>query len=187
MSLKGTIILNNKSHNALTGTRTEQILVDASKMESLASTKYKLFADQAHRDGYHTVADTLNHFANNEQEHAELWMSYLGDIQDTDSNLTTAQSNEELEATDFYPNAANTADAEGFHEIAEKFRMMSVTEACHRSELHKIIEDIASNQMYEGDAETEWKCTNCGYCTKGNLPSNSCPLCNYPKGYFIKN
>ena len=178
--------MDRHASNALNGTKTMQNLKDASKNEALAYTKYTIYSDIASRDGYEDVADMFSRFAGNEKEHAELWLGYLNELGDTQTNLDTAMYNENYENSEYYPELSRIAKEEGFPEIAEKFRMVGTVEASHAKKLSKASESFADGSMFEGDADTKWVCMNCGYETSGNVPPERCPLCGYPKGYFKK-
>ncbi len=178
--------MTNHITSALNGTKTEESLREALSNEALGFTKYTLFAEKAHNEGYEPIARMMREFAQNEKEHAELWLGYLDEMGDTEENLDAAGRSEEFEANTFYPQAALAAKDEGFTEMAEKFRLAGMVEKSHAAALRNMLDDMRDGDLYKGDAETEWVCLNCGYRTKGNMPPERCPLCSYRQTYFAK-
>lgn len=177
----------NTNHNTgLHGTKTEKNLADAAKNESLAFTKYTIYSDIAHEQGHHRVAEMFKNLAKQEREHAELWLGYLGEYGDTADNLNDSVFAESYQAGEYYPSLSETAAHEGFDELADKFRMAGKAEQHHGIALSALNDEMTLGTMYEGNEDTEWECTCCGYTTKGNAPSERCPLCGYPKSYSKK-
>ena len=60
-----------------------------------------------------------------------MWFKELSGIGDTKQNLKAAADGENYEWTDMYENFAKTAEAEGFPELAMKFRMVGEIEKHH--------------------------------------------------------
>lgn len=128
--------MNNEVKSGLSGTKTEQNMRDALAGEALTHTRYMIFADEAHRNGDHVLAKQFEETADNEKEHARIWMEYLGDISDDLGNVLACEAGEEYESTTMYPEYASVADDEGFAEIAEKFRQVGSVEKTHVKTLH---------------------------------------------------
>ncbi len=177
---------SNISKNNLSGTRTQKNLITAYNDEAKAHTKYELFSAAAYEEGMATVGDSMWDLSHQEKEHAEIFADYLGKIGDTQQNLDSAISEESYAADSMYPEFARIADEEGFHEIAEKFRLIGGIENNHKDILKNILTDIRDNTLYGGmESDTEWFCTNCGYVAQGSDAPDICPVCSYGKGYFI--
>ncbi len=119
----------------LKGTKTERNLQEAFAGESMARNKYTYFASKARKDGYEQIAAIFEETANNEKEHAKLWFKLLngGEVSDTMDNLRAAAEGENFEWTDMYAKMAEDADAEGFPEIARRFRAVAAIEKHHES------------------------------------------------------
>ena len=90
--------------------------------ESQARNKYTYFSAIAKQEGYEQIAELFQKTAENEREHAKLWFQELGGLGDTAQNLLHAAEGENYEWTDMYDGFAKTAEAEGFPELAAKFR-----------------------------------------------------------------
>ena len=109
----------------LKGSKTEANLLTAFAGESQARNKYTYFASTAKGEGYQQIAAIFEETANNEKEHAKLWLKLLfgGDIKDslkvdTKEALKLAAEGENYEWTDMYAEFAKTAKEEGFDKIA---------------------------------------------------------------------
>lgn len=176
--------MNNQVHSALSGTQTHKNLTDAFGSEARSAMKYRIFAHQARDNGDATLAKMLEDIAGNETEHAELWMRYLGEIGDNAMNLDAQIAAEEYENGVMYPEFANIAADEGFSEIAEKLRFAANAEAGHTRLLTEYLRAMQDGTLYEDDAQ--WLCTNCGYIHTGNQAPDRCPLCSYPRGYYVR-
>ena len=75
--------------------------------------------------------------ADNEKEHAKMWFKELAGIGDTKENLAAAAEGENYEWTDMYDGFAKTAEEEGFHELAAKFRAVGEIENPRRCQHHR--------------------------------------------------
>ena len=103
------------------GTQTEKNLLAAFAGESQARNKYVYFSQVAQNEGQDKVAKIFEKTANNEEQHAKMWLKELEGISDTTSNLKAAADGENFEWTDMYEGFAKTAEAEGFADLAAKF------------------------------------------------------------------
>ena len=117
--------------NKYEGTQTEKNLQAAFAGESQARNKYTYFASKAKKEGYEQIAALFLKTADNEKEHAKLWFKELNGIGDTAENLKAAADGENFEWTDMYEEFAKTAEAEGFPELAAKFRGVAAIEKNH--------------------------------------------------------
>ena len=126
---------------ALKGTKTEENLKVAFAGESQAHTKYLYYASKAKKDGYEQIAAIFEETARNEKEHAKMWFKFLheGDIPTTTANLADAANGENYEWTDMYAEMAKVALAEGFPEIAAKFRGVGQVEKHHEERYRKLL------------------------------------------------
>ena len=104
--------------NKYAGTQTEKNLQTAFAGESQARNKYTYFASVAKKEGYEQIAAIFLETADNEKEHAKLWFKELEGIGDTAANLKAAAEGENYEWTTMYKEFAETAEKEGFKELA---------------------------------------------------------------------
>ena len=166
------------------GTKTEANLRAAFAGESQARNQYTFFASVAKKEGYEQMAALFLKTAENEKEHAKLWLKELAGIGDTKANLAAAAAGENYEWTDMYQDFAKTAEEEGFAEIAAKFRGVAAVEKAHEERYNKLVERIESGEVFEREGVKVWKCLNCGHLHVGAEAPEVCPVCNHPKAYF---
>ena len=110
--------------NKYAGTQTEKNLQTAFAGESQARNKYTYFASVAKKEGYEQIAAIFLETADNEKEHAKLWFKELEGIGDTAANLKAAAEGENYEWTTMYKEFAETAEKEGFKELAIKLNFV---------------------------------------------------------------
>ncbi|MBQ8337818.1 MAG: rubrerythrin family protein, partial [Oscillospiraceae bacterium] len=123
----------------LKGTKTEKNLAAAFAGESQARNKYTYFASVAKKEGYEQIAALFLKTADNEKEHAKLWLKELGGIGDTAANLKAAAEGENYEWTDMYDTFAKEAEEEGFTAIAARFRMVAAIEKAHEERYRALL------------------------------------------------
>ncbi len=173
-------------YKKLKGTETEKNLQTAFAGESQARNKYSYFASKAKKDGYEQIAAIFEETANNEKEHAKMWFKYLneGEVPSTMDNLKAAAEGENYEWTDMYKGFAETAEKEGFKELANKFRAVGEIEKHHEERYKKLLKNIEDNVVFSKDGDRIWICRNCGHIVIGPKAPEVCPVCAHPKSYF---
>ena len=168
----------------LAGTKTERNLREAFAGESQARNKYTYFASVAKKEGYEQISALFLKTAENEKEHAKLWFKALGALGTTAENLASAADGENFEWTDMYDRMAREADAEGFKEIAAKFRMVGAIEKEHEERYRKLLKNIEDGVVFSRDGDCIWQCSNCGHIVVGKKAPAVCPVCDHPQSYF---
>ena len=128
----------------LEGTKTQNNLKEAFCGESQARNKYNFFAQKARKEGLISVADIFDKTAENEKEHAKIWLKLLygGDIPNTKENLRTAAQTESYEWQDMYANFAKDAKEEGFDKIAALFESVRSIEKIHMTRYNKLLAEL---------------------------------------------
>lgn len=170
--------------NKYAGTQTEKNLHAAFDGESGARNKYTYFASVAKKEGYEQIAALFLKTAENEREHAKMWLKELNGIGDTSANLAVAADGENYEWTDMYDNFAKTAEEEGFHELAVKFRMVAAIEKHHEERYRALLKNVETATVFEKSEVKVWECRNCGHILVGTKAPEICPVCAHPKSYF---
>ena len=166
------------------GTQTEKNLQAAFAGESQARNKYTYFASKAKKEGFEQIAALFLKTADNEKEHAKMWFKELEGIGDTAQNLAEAANGENYEWTDMYAGFADTADAEGFPELAAKFRMVAAIEKQHEERYRALLKNVETAQVFEKSEVKVWECRNCGHIVVGTKAPVVCPVCAHPQSYF---
>ena len=170
--------------NKYAGTQTEKNLEAAFAGESQARNKYTYFASKAKKEGFEQIAALFLKTADNEKEHAKLWFKELNGICDTKENLAAAADGENYEWTDMYEEFAKTADEEGFHDLAEKFRGVAAIEKEHEERYRALLKNIEMQEVFKKSEVKVWECRNCGHIVVGTEAPEVCPVCNHPQAYF---
>jgi len=171
----------------LKGTQTEKNLNEALGGESRVFLKYYRYAEKAEEEGLHSVAAIFRETAENERAHGEIWLRYLGEVGNTETNLQQASDGEHWEWTDMYAGFAATAKEEGFMQIAALFERVAEVEKAHDARYAATLEALRSGKLYSSDSDTtQWICLNCGYVYTGKEPPAVCPTCSHPQGFFEK-
>ena len=152
------------------GTQTEKNLEAAFAGESQARNKYTYFASAAKKEGYEQIAGLFLKTAENEKEHAKMWLKELAGIGDTKENLAAAAEGENFEWTDMYADFARTAEEEGFPELEERYRAL--------------LRNLETAAVFAKSEVKVWECRNCGHIVVGTKAPEVCPTCNHPQSYF---
>lgn len=172
------------AENPYAGTKTEKNLAEAFAGESQARNKYTYFASIAQREGYDQLSELFLKTARNEQEHARIWFEELGHLGKTAQNLLAAAEGENYEWTDMYNRMAKDADAEGFHDLAERFRKVGAIEKAHEERYRALLKNVEMQQVFEKGEQTMWECRICGHLVMGTKAPEVCPVCKYAQSYF---
>ena len=162
-----------------TGTQTEKNLQAAFAGESQARNKYTYFASVAKKQGYEQIAALFLKTAD-----AKLWFKELAGIGSTAENLAAAAEGENYEWTDMYAGFAKTAEAEGFPELAARFRMVGEVERHHEERYRTLLHNVETAAVFAKSEVKIWECRNCGHIVVGTAAPEVCPVCNHPQSYF---
>ena len=182
---------------SLKGTQTEKNLLISFAGESQARNRYTFFASKAKKEGYVQISQIFEETAAQEKEHGERFFKFLegGDLQITASfpagmirttleNLQEAAMGEYHEASDMYPEFAKTADEEGFGEIAEVFRAVSVAERYHELRFKELAENIKMHRRTKPPQKLTWRCVKCAYIHEPESAPELSPACAHAQSYF---
>jgi len=181
----------------LKGTQTERNILTAFAGESQARNRYTYFSSAARKEGLVQIADIFEETANQEREHAKRLFKLLeggeveiqaafpaGRLGTTSENLEAAAGGEHYEWTDMYPGFAETAEEEGFSEIATVFRSIAVAEKQHEKRYLDLAANIEKGRVFKREKPVVWRCLNCGYLHEGTEAPNLCPACAHPQAHF---
>lgn len=177
-------VFEKVQENPYLGTETEKNLKKAFSGESEARNKYTYFASVAKKEGYEQIAALFLKTADNEKEHAKLWFKELKGLGSTAENLVLAAEGENYEWTDMYEDFAQTAEKEGFVELAKKFRMVGEIEKHHEERYRALLNNIEMEMVFKKSEIKIWECRNCGHIIIGMHAPEVCPVCNHPQSFF---
>lgn len=182
---------------SIKGTKTEKNLLASFAGESQARNRYTYFASIAKKAGYEQIAAIFQETADNEKEHAKRFFKLLegGEVEiqasypagllgSTEDNLAASAQGENLEWTKLYKEAADTARAEGFGEVAKQFDEIALVEAEHENRYRKLLANLKEKKVFKKDVSVKWKCRNCGRVIEGIEAPDKCPTCDHPQAHF---
>ena len=135
-------------------------------------------------EGYEQIAEIFLKTADNEKEHAKMWLKHLGGIGTTAENLAAAAAGENYEWTDMYDGFAKVAEEEGFTQIAYQFRAVAAIEKAHEERYRALLNNVEMQKVFEKSEETIWECRNCGHLVIGKKAPGVCPVCAHPGSFF---
>jgi len=186
----------------LKGTKTAVNLMKAFAGESQARNRYTYYASVADKEGYLQIGSLFRETAENEKEHAKLFMKqllkygmneevvvlndagYPVAFADTLKNLEYAANGEKEEWTVLYKSFAEVADGEGFKDVANVFRGVSAVEKRHEARYRKLHANVQAKKVFKKDAKVAWKCGNCGHIIENTEAPEKCPVCEHEQKHF---
>lgn len=177
-------VAETKAVHSYAGTQTEKNLEAAFAGESQARNKYTYFASVAKKEGYEQISALFLKTAENEKEHAKMWLKELKGIGDTRANLEAAADGENYEWTDMYDEFAKTAEREGFTNLAKKFRLVAAIEKHHEERYRALLKNVEMAEVFSKSEVKVWECRNCGHIVVGTGAPEVCPACSHPQSYF---
>jgi rubrerythrin len=172
--------------------------------ECQARARYEYYAKIAAKEGSIKIQQIFQTTANQEKTHAKRFFEHIQELKkelnddtpiimeiepelrlgDTQTNLEVAIYGETHEELDLYPKFAETADKEGLHKIATRFRMISIAERHHKKRFQAILDELKNNSFFKKETKVYWACLECGYLYEGEEPPKICPSCDHPKEYY---
>ncbi len=182
--------------------KTKTNLMLAFAGESQARNRYTFAAAEAKKQNLHVVEAAFAFTAGQEKEHAEVFYNQLKslsgenipiegtypvDISDSIiSLLRSAQHNEFEEYDPVYKSFAQTAEEEGFIQIAGIFNNIASIEKTHGERFGRLADLLEQDKLFVSDVSISWMCLNCGYVHEGKEAPPVCPVCSHDRGYFIR-
>lgn len=184
---------------------TIQNLTKAFIGESQARNRYTFYSKTAQKEGYEQIAEIFLITADNEREHAKWLFRLINELKQksdenyeeinveaaaptvlgtTADNLKAAIAGEHYEYTQMYPEFADTAEKEGFPEIAERLRAIAEAEFHHEERYRKLLKEVENNSVFKKEQKVYWTCRKCGYIHEGEEPPEKCPSCDHPAKHF---
>jgi rubrerythrin len=173
--------------------------------ESQARNRYTYFSGVAKKEGFEQIAEIFLITADNEREHASWFYRLINEIKLLNGNdldmikvetevptpwgktadcLKAAIAGENMEYTTLYPDFADTAEKEGFPEIAKRIRSIMVAEQHHEERYKKLLKEVEAGTVFKKGKEIWWMCRECGYMHFGKEPPERCPSCNHERAFY---
>lgn len=176
---------------------TQENLRSAFGGESQAHMRYRIWGDQAKKDGFTNVNRLFMATSDAEEVHATLHFRALRDVKGdypvtsmagfglttTSENLQGAIDGEVFEYTQMYPAYIAVAEMQGEKEAVRAMKFAIEAEKVHAELFTKAKEAVDSSKDLE--VETVLLCPVCGFISLTGEES-VCPLCNAKKSVFIE-
>ena len=183
--------------------RTRENLMRAFAGESQARNRYTFSAGAAHSAGLNWVERVFRLTADQEKEHAELFIRHLAQCEGESIHidgsypventawmparlLRSAQHNEYEEAQHVYPQFAQTARDEGFLAVANTFELIAEIEQTHGDRFGLLAQRLEEGRLFKAERSVAWFCLNCGHVHWGTQAPPVCPACKHAQGYFVR-
>ena len=177
--------------------------------ESQARNRYTFFSKIAKKEGYAFISEIFLETANQEKEHGNWFYKMLQSFKkeekfdemkvlpdadfptthgNTVENLKSAVMGEDLEWQKLYPDIAETAEKEGYPDIAARVRAIMIAEKHHSERYGKLLKLVGDDIFFKRGKKVVWICMECGYDVEmDELPENfKCPSCDHPRAYYKK-
>jgi rubrerythrin len=175
--------------------------------ESQARNRYTLFSSIAKKEGYVLISQIFEETANQEREHGGWNYKMLQELKKeedfgelktkavgpttygtTEENLKSAIAGEDYEWQEMYPGFADTAEKEGYPEIAKRLRSIALAEKHHSERYGKLLKLVGDDIFFKRGNKVVWICLECGYQVEmDELPDDFvCPSCSHARAYFRK-
>ena len=170
--------------------------------ESQARNRYTFAAALCKQQKLHVLEAVFQFTAGQEQEHAEIFYNHMKELSgqtvpidggypvdltnDVVQLLQYARHNEYEEAGTVYTAFAQTAQTEGFPQIAASFRQIAPIEQSHGDRFGYLADLLENGKLFVSDTKCGWMCLNCGHILEGTEAPKLCPVCRHDQGYFIR-
>jgi len=177
--------------------------------ESQARNRYTFFSKIAKKKGYVIISKIFLETADQEREHGSWFYKMLQGLKKeepfdemkvlpeadfptthgtTVENLKSAIAGENMEWQTLYPDIAETADKEGYPDIAKRVRAIMVAEKHHSNRYEKLLKLVGDDAFFKRGKKVVWVCMECGYEVEmDELPKEFvCPSCSHPRAYYRK-
>lgn len=184
---------------------TQKKLFAAYVGESQARARYSYFSSIAKKEGYVLISRIFQETAEQEKEHGLNFYKMFQKFKDKDEpfnvcedypstygntieNLKSAVDGETMEWKTLYPDLADTAEKEGYPDIAKRTRAIARAEKHHAERYGKLLKLIGDDAFFKRGKKIVWVCLECGYEVEmDHLPDDwKCPSCDHPRSYFMK-
>ena len=79
---------------------------------------------------------------------------------------------------------AKTAEAEGFPELAARFRLVAAVEKNHEERYRALLKNVETAAVFAKSEVKVWECRNCGHLVIGTNAPDKCAACDYSQSFF---
>jgi len=177
--------------------------------ESQARNRYTFFSKIAKKEGYVLVSKIFLETADQEKTHGSWYYKMVQGFKKEESfdemkvlpdadfptthgttieNLKSAIAGENMEWQTLYPDIVETAEKEGYSDIAKRVNAIIRAEKHHSERFGKLLKLVGDDIFFKRGEKVVWICLECGYEVEmDELPKKfKCPSCDHPRAYFRK-
>ncbi|MFX1279802.1 MAG: rubrerythrin [Promethearchaeota archaeon] len=177
--------------------------------ESQARNRYTFFSKIAKKEGYALISEIFLETASQELQHGTWFYKMLQDFKKEESfygmkvlpdaefpttygttieNLKSAIAGENMEWQTLYPDIAETAEKEGYQDVAKRVKAIVKAEKHHSERYGKLLKLVGDDAFFKRGKKVVWVCMECGYEVEMDALPNSwvCPSCGHSRTYFRK-
>lgn len=177
--------------------------------ESQARNRYTFFSKIAKKEGYGLVSKIFLETADQEKTHGSWYYKMVQGFKKEESfdemkvlpdadfptthgttieNLKSAIAGENMEWQTLYPDIVETAEKEGYSNIAKRVKAIIRAEKHHSERYGKLLKLVGDDVFFKRGEKVVWICLECGYEVEmDELPKKfKCPSCDHPRAYFRK-
>lgn len=160
--------------------KTDENLQQVIASVSSASVKFSAYAEIADKEGYRQVAKLFRAMAETQKVFAIKAMRILGELENTENNLSAAIDVKTYEFTQLYPNFIEQADQDGNPMAQAAYRAAMETTRSHVRILNTALDNIGRNKEVD-----YWVCQMCGKIESGETPV-ACKTCGAAREKFVR-
>ena len=157
------------------GTKTEQNLIEAFSANHRHATNIHTTHLPQERQDLYRWPTSLRKLQIRRKSTRKCGSKRIPWYRTVEENLADAAAGENYEWTDMYKRMAEEAEAEGFPELAAKFRGVGKVEAAHEKRYQRLLDHYREGKTFKDEAPLGWKCGNCGYIYEGEESAGSMP------------
>ena len=177
--------------------------------ESQARNRYTFFSKIAKKEGYGLVSKIFLETADQEKTHGSWYYKMVQGFKKEESfdemkvlpdadfptthgttieNLKSAIAGENMEWQTLYPDIVETAEKEGYSDIAKRVKAIIRAEKHHSERYGKLLKLVGDEVFFKRGEKVVWICMECGYEVEmDEIPKKfKCPSCSHPRAYFRK-
>jgi len=176
---------------------TKDALLTAFGGESMAHTRYLIFADVARKEGFSNVARLFEAVAYAELVHASNHYRALREYNEdakvaagtpigpgnTSKNLELGITGEDYEVSEMYPVFLEIAKHQGEKEAERSFYYAYMAEQIHARLYREAKSYVDQKRDWPLEGKV-WICPVCGHTHVGVDPPEKCPVCGIPKNLY---
>jgi len=160
--------------------KTDENLQKVIASVSSASVKFSAYAEIADKEGYRQIAKLFRAMAETQKVYAIKAMKILGELDNTENNLSAAIDARTYEFTQMFPTFIEQADQDGNPVATTAFRAAIATTKSHVRILNSALNNIGRNKEVD-----YWVCGMCGKIESNEMPV-ACKTCGAAREKFVK-